>query len=173
MAVNLDGEQQAVVEPSGYLDTPTTQAFEQQILELLDGGARFFAIGFGRVTLMTSAGIRVLVELTRRLEPHQGALVLYGLNDRITAVLRVTGLIERFRIVASREDAVSALAERRASPAANRRRSSLTRLVGQVLGSSTDDPTAAPLAAGTSGSARSSLAEELARLLERPGSHPG
>ncbi len=169
MATNVDGQHPVVVvEPTGYLDVPAAQAFEQQTLDLLDGGARIFVIGFARVNLITSAGIRVLVELRQRLQPHQGALVLYGLNERVKTVFSVTGLIERFRIVGSKEDAMREVETYRASVEASRTKlSSLTRLVGRVLG--TADGSTAHRVLSADGSGKSALATEITHLLDECG----
>src|SRR5262249_9866362 len=105
-------------------------------------------------------------ELTRRLQPHRGTLVLHGLNDRVKTVLSVTGLIERFRIVASKEDAMREIATHRASSGSSRTKlPSLTRLVGRVLGTATDAAAPRVVPDGSERS-KSALATEIARLLE-------
>jgi anti-anti-sigma factor len=155
----------AIIEPEGTLDSRAAEEVDHATADSLRGGARFFVIGFEKVDLMTGAGVRILLELTRKLQAQDGALVLYGLNDRVRTVLSVTRLIDRFRIVVSKDDAMREIAMCRASATSRTRVSSLTRLVGQMLGSGTGLSTAelAPPGFETS---TSSLTLELQRLLK-------
>jgi len=160
----MPSDQQAVVfiELTGALDNRAAEEFEHETAELFRSGSRFFVIGFERVDMMMSAGIRVLLELTRMLQGQQGGLLLYGLNARVRAVLSVTRLVDQFQIVVSKDDAMRAVAARRQSAEGCMGASPLARLVGQVLGSGR--PTSAALL--PAGGPKSALTVELARLLD-------
>lgn len=122
------------VTPTGLIDTRTAQAFEATMVQAYGGGARSFAIDFGRVDLITSAGIRVLVMMAHRLQRGAGGLVLYALGDRVRTVFEIGGLLQQFRIVASEQDAVAALSKPREAPAPEKARASrLASLVFDVV----------------------------------------
>ena len=82
-----------IVTPSGVIDTRTAMAFESVMVQAFTAGTRSFAVDFTRVDLITSAGIRVLVMMVHRLR-GTGALVLFGLNDRVRTVLEIGGLLQ-------------------------------------------------------------------------------
>jgi stage II sporulation protein AA (anti-sigma F factor antagonist) len=122
------------VTPTGLIDTRTAQAFEATMVQAYGGGARSFAIDFGRVDLITSAGIRVLVMMAHRLQRGAGGLVLFALGDRVRTVFEIGGLLQQFRIVASEQDAVAALSKPREARAPEQARASrLASLIFDVV----------------------------------------
>jgi anti-anti-sigma factor len=122
------------VSPAGLIDTRTAQAFESTMVQAYGGGARSFAIDFGRVDLITSAGIRVLVMMAHRLQRGAGGLVLFALGDRVRTVFEIGGLLQQFRIVATEQDAVAALSKPKEARAPEQARASrLASLVFDVV----------------------------------------
>jgi anti-anti-sigma factor len=167
MSTPPPAEQRVVeIQLAGDLDILKAQALEQYALEHLGHGARFFVIGFENVNLITSEGIRVMLEITRKLEPQRGALVMYGLNARVRTILSITRLIDRFQIVGSKQDAMTEIEARRTATVPSPvRLSSLTRLIGQVLGSE-PQVSARQREADALEEQKSALAAEVARLLD-------
>jgi anti-anti-sigma factor len=122
------------VTPIGLIDTRTAQAFETTMVQAFGGGARSFAIDFGRVDLITSAGIRVLVMMDHRLQRGAGGLVLFALGDRVRTVFEIGGLLKQFCIVVSEQDAVKALSKPKAAAKPGRTKPSrLASLVFDVV----------------------------------------
>lgn len=123
-----------VVTPAGVIDTRTAQAFEATMVQAFAGGARAFAIDFGRVDLITSAGIRVLVMMAHRLHRGAGGLVLFALSERVRTVFEIGGLLQQFRIVATEPQAVEALAKPKEAKSPEKARASrLASLVYDVV----------------------------------------
>jgi anti-anti-sigma factor len=86
-------EQLAIVRVKGFLDTKSSSAFEYKMIELLQGGARMFAVDFTKLDMITSAGIRILMMVVKRLGgPDKVALFgsersgQGGLSDRGSGV---------------------------------------------------------------------------------------
>lgn len=159
----------ALLEPAGSIDTRSALEFERKARELLEGGARLCAIDFANVELITSAGIRVLMMLAKRLQGIEGDLVLCALNDQVKTVFEIAGLTGQFRIVSSRQDALALLSTRtEPSPAAGLSR--ISRLAMRLLGG--EEVTAACARRAKDSSQRSSgLSARVAQLLT--GSEPG
>lgn len=106
-----------VVAPGGVIDTRNAQAFEATMAREFGAGTRAFAVDFGKVTLITSAGIRVLVMMTHRLQRASGGLVLFALSDRVKTVFEIGGLLQQFRIVDSEAQARELLSKPKDAPA--------------------------------------------------------
>jgi len=106
-----------IVSPAGVIDTRTAQAFETTMVQAFGSGARAFAVDFSRVTLITSAGIRVLVMMTHRLQRASGGLVLFALAERVKTVFEIGGLLQQFRIVAGEPQALELLSKPKDAPA--------------------------------------------------------
>lgn len=139
----------AIVSPAGVIDTRTAQAFEVCLVTAFGEGTRSFAIDFGRVDLITSAGIRVLVMMAQRAQRGGGGLALFALGERVRTVLEIGGLLQRFRIVATEAEAVAMLSEARpAAPApAARALSELTTVLLDLMNEETGPPASSPAGA--------------------------
>jgi anti-anti-sigma factor len=164
-----------IVAPTGVIDTRTAQAFEATMVQAFEGGARAFAVDFGRVTLITSAGIRVLVMMTHRLQRVSGGLVLFALGDRVKTVFEIGGLLQQFQIATGESDAVELLSRPKTAPISAAARPS--RLASLVFDVSCDaDALHQGLTrAATPAEAPSAVAEAVAAALGRwlPPDSPG
>jgi anti-anti-sigma factor len=159
----------AVVRLVATIDGLAALDFERKALAELDAGIRLFLIDLEKVTIITSAGLRVLLILRQRLRA-EGGLVLCGTTGKVTTLLDISGLSKQFTSVGSRDEAIAYLkglqARRQtasgAPPAPEP--SALSRLLAQLLGcGATDDRT-------TESAGHSDLAARAAELLARSGS---
>jgi anti-anti-sigma factor len=96
----------ALVAPIGRIDTTTSPGFEQQLAKLVDGGARDVLVDLGGVEYISSAGLRVLLVLAKRLRAERGRLVLCGLTPPVRQVFELAGFVPLFTIDPSREAAL-------------------------------------------------------------------
>lgn len=150
----------AVLEPAGMIDTRGSLQFEREIAAHFDAGIRRFVIDLTRVELITSAGIRVLVMLARRVASG-GGLVLCGLNEHVTSVFEVAGLLQHFTRTATSAEAVSRVRQA-ARPAEATQKSKVSRAALRLLGSDGSDE---PAEGQRRSAGASALAREVSRLL--------
>ena len=87
-------------------------------------------VDFAAVELLTSAGIRVLVTITRRLTAIGGVLALCALNASVQRVLDVSGLSGQFKTAATRAEARAMLAAAVGRP----HKSTLAQLLDMLIG---------------------------------------
>jgi anti-anti-sigma factor len=95
-----------VIAPAGTIDSRTAPQFEKLALDALAKGERRIVVDFSAVDFTSSAGLRVLLMLGKRLQPSGGTLVLCGLNAGVRKVLEVSGLMAAFPVVATRQQAL-------------------------------------------------------------------
>jgi anti-sigma B factor antagonist len=91
-----DGEQAHVV-PHGDLDMATTDRVAASIDELVRAGCDHVVLDLRRVTFMDSAGVRLVVQQTRRTD--RTVQVIDG-NEPVARVFDLTGLREHLPFVA-------------------------------------------------------------------------
>ncbi|HUP21991.1 MAG TPA: STAS domain-containing protein [Thermoanaerobaculia bacterium] len=96
-----------VLAPVGRLDTTTSRDFEKRMLELVNGGNVHYVIDFVRLDYVSSAGLRVLVMLGKRLPGLSGSLVLSSLSPQVREVFDIAGFTRIFNIVADRKHALA------------------------------------------------------------------
>jgi anti-sigma B factor antagonist len=148
---------------AGSIDMRASGDFEKALLTSVEEGGRRVIIDFEKVDLLTSAGIRVLVTLSRRLQGAGGALVLFSLGPAVLRVFEISGLTTQFKIAATRAEAVSALGSK--EPAPRRTRGSrLSQVVGTLLGGRQGAPNA-PVNPRPTGGTQSRLSTQVVRLL--------
>lgn len=86
----------SILSPIGSLDSHGVHEFETAVKERLNTGAAFFVIDCARVEHLSSAGIRVLVMMVKRLSGVGGRIILSGIGSHIKMVLDIGGLSEFF-----------------------------------------------------------------------------
>jgi anti-sigma B factor antagonist len=93
-----------IVELAGVLDAITAPQVQEAILPLADHGSRIM-LDMSHVTYMSSAGLRMLLLLYRRIneDDHTGQIVLSGLNEDLEDVMAITGFLDFFTTVEDRE----------------------------------------------------------------------
>lgn len=96
-----------VLVPVGRLDTTTSRDFEKRLLELVNGGNIHYVIDFTRLDYVSSAGLRVLVMLGKRLPGLSGSLVLSSLSPQVKEVFDIAGFTRVFQIVGDRKQALA------------------------------------------------------------------
>jgi stage II sporulation protein AA (anti-sigma F factor antagonist) len=150
----------AVLEAAGMIDTRGSLQFEREISSHFDAGVRRFVIDLKRVDLITSAGIRVLVMLAKRVAGG-GGLVLCGLNEHVTSVFEVAGLLQHFTRTTTAAEGITRVREF-ARPVEQTAKSKVSRAASRLLGSEGDEPSPG---GGRSMGAPSRLAQDVSRLL--------
>lgn len=95
-----------IVEVEGQLIVSNRQELKQRVLDEADSGARKFLVDFARTGYIDSAGLGVLVSLSKRLRELGGDLRLANLNDDLQTLFELTKLDTLFQIADSRERAL-------------------------------------------------------------------
>ncbi len=101
----------------GRLDTDTSADLELAVQDLIDAGANHFIVDLAGVGYVSSAGLRVLLMLAKKID-GSGSLRLCGLNPTVRQVFDVAGFTQLFRISTNRE-AILGEAAAPARPAAS------------------------------------------------------
>ena len=97
-----------VVELVGRFDSEASVMVSDRLLPLAQQGGRV-VLDMSRVDYMSSAGLRVLLLIYRKVEETAGAVMLAGLQDRIRDVMEMTGFLGFFTEVGTTEEGIEAL----------------------------------------------------------------
>jgi anti-anti-sigma factor len=77
--------------------------------QLADEEARFVVFDFTRVTMLTSAGIGILVRLYTRLRGFGGGLAIFGCSAKIREIIEIVMLAEVLKVRDTEDQAWAAL----------------------------------------------------------------
>lgn len=98
-----------VLAPSGRVDSASSAELEGALLRRLGAGETQLAVDFGGVEYISSAGLRVLLMLVKKLQGSGGRLVLCAMPESVRLVFELAGFLPLFEIEDSREAAVARL----------------------------------------------------------------
>ncbi len=91
---------------SGRFDAQTFGQVEEQLKAWLDGGESRLVGDFTNLEYISSAGLRVLLKITKNLAEKGGRMALCGLKDHIKQVFEITGFSKIIPIAESQPEAM-------------------------------------------------------------------
>ncbi len=110
MALNQSNENGiTILTVNGNLDAEGTQAMEEKVLALLEGGETKLLFDFSGLDYINSSGLRVLVLAYQRLKKNSGTVAICGVKDYIQEVFEVSGYDKIFPLYPIRDEALGAM----------------------------------------------------------------
>lgn len=80
-----------VVEVEGRVDAVTTPQIEKILQGYLSGGQKKLLIDMQHVDYLSSAGMRLLLSLAKKLQSLQGKLVICSIAENVLEVIKMAG----------------------------------------------------------------------------------
>ena len=94
---------------NGRIVAQSAPGVNQEVVTILDGGRNKMLIDFKSLDYISSAGLRVLITIAKKLKASQGRLVLCNLDEKINKIFDVSGFTAIFDIRITQEEALSVL----------------------------------------------------------------
>ncbi len=95
-----------LLRPEGRLDTETAGELELALHDAFESGRRHFVLDLARISYVSSAGLRVLLALAKKLDGDIGTLRLAALNASVKQVFDIAGFTSLFDIRSSHKSAL-------------------------------------------------------------------
>ena len=96
-----------VVSVRGKMDALSSPEFEKQLSELIGQGEKDFVVDLGELEYISSAGLRVILAIVKRLKEKEGRLFICGLKDMAKEVFEISGFGAFIPVYDSVESALS------------------------------------------------------------------
>ena len=93
----------------GRLDALTAPEFEQRCQKWLDAGESWFAVDLGELEYISSAGIRSILFIAKKLKDQAGGLGFARMSGMVEKVFTIAGIYSMFPMYASLDEALSHL----------------------------------------------------------------
>ncbi|CAM3834874.1 STAS domain-containing protein [Bordetella tumulicola] len=107
MALEIDKiEGAVVVSAEGQMNSGNASAIEIDLLAQVDKGERRVVLDLSLLSYISSAGLRVVLLLAKRLKQVDGKLVLCGLQPKVLEVFEISGFLGILTVAASRGEAL-------------------------------------------------------------------
>ena len=98
-----------VVTLAGRLDSGAAQPAEESFARVLAGGTPRLAIDMSELQYISSAGLRVLLVVAKKVQQAKGKVVLFGLGSHVREVFSISGFDKIFAIEPDAAAAVAAV----------------------------------------------------------------
>jgi len=106
MEINAKKEKNAmVVSVKGRMDAVTAPEFERNLSDLMVKGETAFLVSLNELEYISSAGLRSILSIAKKLKEKQGKILFTGLKGPVEEVFKISGFYSIFKIVDSEEAA--------------------------------------------------------------------
>ena len=96
-----------VVRPTGRLDLSTAPEFAKECAGLIDAGERHIVVDFEGLDFVSSAGLRVILGLAKRLKAEGGKASFCGLRGVVKEVFELSGFVGLLSIFETLDEALA------------------------------------------------------------------
>ncbi len=94
---------------SGVFNADAAEQLWESASQLFDEETRFVVFDFTRVTILTSAGIGILVRLYTRLKVYEGGLAVFGCSSKVREIFTIVMLDAVLHVCDSEDQAWKAI----------------------------------------------------------------
>ncbi|MDD4004428.1 MAG: STAS domain-containing protein [Elusimicrobiaceae bacterium] len=99
----------SIVTVTGRMDAVTAPDFESKMTESIIGGDRKLVIILTGLEYISSAGLRAILAIAKRMRENQGQLVFAGLQGHVLEVFKISGFRSIFKIFDTEQEALTHL----------------------------------------------------------------
>jgi anti-anti-sigma factor len=99
----------AIVKLAGRLDSSSAQTTEESFAQMLGSGTPRLAIDMSGLEYISSAGLRVLLVVAKKVQQAKGKMALFGLVPNVREVFSVSGFDKIFAIQSDADTAVASV----------------------------------------------------------------
>ena len=100
-------EKAMVIAVDGRLDAVSAPDFDKELDTLIEAGEKILVLDFQNLEYISSAGLRSILAVTKRLKGLEGRIVLSSLKDIVGEVFEISGFNKIIPIYGSPEEALS------------------------------------------------------------------
>lgn len=114
MGVGLNVEEDTngdkkVIRLDGRLDASSTPGLEKKLNDVIAKGGKALALDFTQVTYLSSAGMRLLLAMTKRFQVENKGFVVFSIHDDVMEIIKMAGFERVLKIYNNEAEAMAAL----------------------------------------------------------------
>ncbi|WP_368640219.1 STAS domain-containing protein [Castellaniella ginsengisoli] len=98
-----------VCQPQGLINSANAAAFEADLMAQVDKGEQRIVLDLARLDYISSAGLRVVLLLAKKLKQAGGALILCDIQPNVREVFEISGFLAILKVCDTRAEAIAAL----------------------------------------------------------------
>lgn len=98
-----------VVKIEGRVDAATSPQLEKKLNSIIDSGYFKLILNFADVDYLSSAGMRLMLAITKKLKSLEGKLVACNMNEEIMEIIKMAGFQNVIEIYPTEEESMTHL----------------------------------------------------------------
>ena len=91
---------------TGRIDSATSKDLETKLVPMINSGTRKLVVDFAKVAFISSAGLRILLLVAKKLKQANGKFALCCMRDTIKEVFDISGFSSIIPIFPTRDEAL-------------------------------------------------------------------
>ncbi len=95
-----------VVSVKGRMDAVTAPEFDKKMIDLISKGEKTFVVNLVELDYISSAGLRSILALAKKLKEQAGKILLAGVRGSVEEVFKISGFSSMFKMFDSEESAL-------------------------------------------------------------------
>lgn len=95
-----------VANVAGQINSSNAAALETQLLNLVGQGEHVWVLDLAQLDYISSAGLRVVLILAKRIKENSGRLVLCALQPQVLEVFDISGFLALLTVADNRDAAI-------------------------------------------------------------------
>lgn len=95
-----------IVDLEGRLDSKAVGAVNDEMVSIIQGGAKQIVVNLEKIDFVTSAGLRVLLRSSKLLQGSGGKLKLCNANELVSDILKTAGFDSLLNLYGSEAEAI-------------------------------------------------------------------
>lgn len=99
-------EGKAILRISGRLDAASSPVLEKKINQLMGDGRSVLLMDFSQVEYLSSAGMRLLLSVTKKLKEKDGHLVIFSIGEEAMEIIKMAGFEHILNICSTEQKAL-------------------------------------------------------------------
>lgn len=95
-----------IIALQGQVNSSNAATVEAEVLAVVNQGAKNVMLNMTELSYISSAGLRVVLVLAKRLKQAGGKLVIYGMQAHVREVFDISGFLAILNVSATRSEAL-------------------------------------------------------------------
>jgi anti-anti-sigma factor len=100
-------EGKIIVRCEGRLDASSSPQLEGVLNDLMAQKKSKLLVDFNKIDYLSSAGMRLLLSMTKRMNTSQGKLLLFSIHEDVMEIIRMAGFEQILHIYSDEQKALS------------------------------------------------------------------
>ena len=107
MTIAIESNEKAhIIALQGQVNSSNAATVETEVLDVVQKGARNVLLNMTELSYISSAGLRVVLVLAKRLKQGGGKLVIYGMQPHVREVFDISGFLAILNVAGTRAEAL-------------------------------------------------------------------